>query len=140
MDEAFPWFDVDDCYTSSPDSDYETKYVGFYHQDNIADDSSSDSSFFCIYATDDECDYYLNDAPIRYDFTHESEDYQTPQKLTRHGKPKKDQERLWRKKKFINLVKHMNANEFNCWEKSKKNKSLKANKKWNHCEISQILC
>ena len=98
------------------------------------DDSSSESGYY----TDlDELDYDLSND---YNFTNEPEDYYLLRKLDApHGKTAKDQTRREQKMESTKFMKSLNLKEFNTWQKNKKNKSIKANKKWQFCEISQIV-
>jgi hypothetical protein len=130
--------------------DYEDSYHGSVTSDDCDPynyySSSCDPVILCNranYSSEHATCYtdFSSEPSFTYsDFTHESEDFCALPKVDMvHGKTK-DQRRILRKKKMIQFVKSLDCNEFNFWEKHKKNKSMKANKKWNHCEMSQILC
>jgi hypothetical protein len=126
--------DSSDSASSNSDYDLDTRAI-FCNRDVI--DDTDDSCDFA-YSTDwDESD---DDVSNDYNFTHEPEDYYPPQKSdTPHGKTEKDQKRREQKMESTKFVKSLNSKDFNTWQKNKKNKSRKANQKWNHSEVSQII-
>jgi hypothetical protein len=132
----------DDCNYDFLNGDNQDNY------DSSSDDGNNSYNRVVFCNSDDsssECGTYYTDFSSEQsftysDFTHELEDFcALPKVDVLHGKAK-DQRRLLRKKNMIQFVKSLNGNELNLWEKHKKNKSMKANKKWNQCEMSQILC
>jgi hypothetical protein len=139
------------------DSDYpysSEEDTNIRHFDYDTDDSYQDNESLCICALCClefaclEFARFLEFAEPDYNLSDEfcvdqdsCDDFYSPEKLARPGKPQKDRKRLDRKKKYIQFLKSFNTSkDLNSWKKQTKNKSLKANKKWQDCEMSQVLC